>query len=61
MARCFQFLAYNYQEIYPDSISGEEWVYFALKTTIQQSENYPTLAYTALDFISNVIENYFSE
>jgi hypothetical protein len=61
LARVFQFLAFNYQELFPESREGEGWMFFALQTTIGQASGYPSLAYAALDFISNTIALYFSE
>lgn len=55
LTRIFQFLAYNYQEVYPHYSLGESWMKMALNVSVEEAETYPSLAYSALDFISNVL------
>lgn len=55
LSRLFAFLAYNYGELYRDGLEGEEWVRLALA-----SDQHPTVEIAALDFITNVVEDYFT-
>ena len=61
LSRLFCFFAYSYSQMYNPPELGQDWIYFALKATIQHSKTYPALADSALDFISNVFHGYFSE
>ena len=56
MARIFNFLAYNYTDVFRQAANGEQWVYLALGC-----KEHPSLELVALDFISSVVEEYFSE
>jgi hypothetical protein len=55
LTRLFAFLAYNYSELYRNGLEGEEWVRLALA-----SDQHRTVEIAALDFITNVVEDYFT-
>jgi len=50
------FLAYNYGEVFRNPQDGAFWIEFALNYN-----KHPTSRYMGLDFISNVVDEYFTE
>lgn len=56
LSKVFFFLAYNYGEIFKNPLDGSYWVDYALKY-----QAHPTTKYMALDFISNIVDEYFTE
>jgi hypothetical protein len=56
MSKVFLFLAYNYGEIFKNPLEGGFWIDYALTY-----KKHPTTRYQALDFISNITDEYFTE
>jgi hypothetical protein len=56
ISRVFTFLGYNYSEIYNNPSDGESWIGFALTYQV-----HPTTAYCGFDFLSNIVDDHFSE
>jgi hypothetical protein len=56
MSKIFLFLAYNYGEVFKNPFDGSFWIDFALSY-----KAHPTTRYMALDFISNIVDEYFTE
>ncbi len=55
LSRIFIFLGYNYNEVYKNPSEGEHWMKFVLGYSA-----HPTAFYCALDFLSNIVDDYFS-
>lgn len=55
ISKVFLFLAYNYGEIFKNPYDGSFWIEFALGYTA-----HPTTRYMGLDFISNIVDEYFT-
>jgi hypothetical protein len=55
LSRVFTFLAYNYGEIFKNPVEGEQWIGLAANY-----RTHPTTSYTAYDFLSNLVEDYFN-
>lgn len=55
LSKIFLLLAYNYEEIFKNPQDGSFWIEFAIGY-----KSHPTTRYMALDFISNIVDEYFT-